>query len=114
MDSALPTLEQAAASVRRAMIGELPKCIRAVSVAITPTGVWLSVYHDGALQPDIQEMFEMAITEVYADFPGLGEPGPHVRAAFEQCDEPARLPALGRLVYSRTGTKFRLPGDVRL
>ena len=114
MDSSSPTLEQAAASVRRALIGELPKSIRAVSVSVTPTGVWLSVYHDGAVRPGIEEMFDMAVTEVYADFPQLGEPGPHVRVAFEQCDEPARLPALGRLVYSRKGTKFRLPGDVRL
>jgi len=91
----------------------VPESIRAVSVAVTPTGVWVSVYHDGSLRPGIEELLDTAITQVYADFPELGEPGPQVRVALERCDEPARVPALGRLVHSRAGTKFQLPGDVR-
>jgi hypothetical protein len=58
----LPSLEQAKLSVQRALLGELTPACRVVSVAVTPGGVCVWVYHDGPVSEELEEDLDAAMT----------------------------------------------------
>ena len=87
--------DRAAASVRRALSGEVFPALRAVAVDCGPRFVTFRAYVHGALSDDDAEALSRVETEVMADY------APDVTVTHEviRCDRPEPLAAGGLRVF---------------
>jgi hypothetical protein len=89
-------------SVQRALVGEITREMRAVSVEWSAEQVLLRVFTDGALPEQAKEDFDAGVvTQVIADLPFATGDNPRVDVEFIQCDPPASLPPVGEFVFGR-------------
>lgn len=89
-------------SVQRALVGEITKEMRAISVEWSAERIQVWVYVDGPIDKEAQEEFDASVmTQIVSDFPDVGKGDPAANFVFVQCDAPQRLDYRGWWVYAR-------------
>ena len=105
--------DRVALSMQRALVGEIDPTFRAICLSVTDAAVTVTVFHQGALSPGLGDAMDLAMADVYADFPELREDQLTILLGFDRRDAPQPIPAIGVPIFAVKGTQFLVPADDR-
>ena len=97
--------DRAKVALQKALVGQITREMRLVSVEIERARLRVIVYFERSLgEEDRREFAEEAVSCAGLE---LGDPpaGPEVECHFVRCDEPQRVPVRGVVVFARKGVE---------
>jgi len=84
-------------SGQRALLGNVPGSLRAVSVEFAGNQIEFQAVFDGTPSPEDKELLSECATEILADFPAPFT----INEVYLSISAPAKIPHLKNLIYSR-------------
>ena len=102
----MPTFDQIALSLQRALVGEVLPSFRAICLHVSDEATAVTITHEGMLPSEAIDDLDDAMAEVYEDFPELGGDGPPIIVGFDRRDAPSAIPAIGVPIFAIKGTQF--------
>lgn len=89
-------------SLQRALLGQITRNMRAISVEWSTEKIMIWVYYDGTIDEDVVDDFDSnVVTQVVADFPYPDKGDPSVDYQILRYDSPQKIKGRGELVFYR-------------